>query len=168
VSSTDSLSKRLTIAAAAAVILTGCAGPLLIPAVASAAVDSDGDGLSDDFEIANHLDPQNPDSDRDYLNDGDEVDRYKTGPLNQDTDNDDISDGDEVLRYHTNPLVANPKPPAEQPPAPQPKDTDGDGLSDSDEVNVYRTDPNRKDTDRDGRDDGTEVKNGTNPRVPII
>jgi Bacterial TSP3 repeat len=136
--------------------------------VASAAVDSDGDGVSDDFEIANHLDPQNPDSDRDYLNDGDEVDKYKTGPLNQDTDNDDISDGDQVLRYHTNPLVANPRPPAEQPPAPQPKDTDGDGLSDSDEVNVYRTDPNRKDTDRDGRDDGTEVKNSTNPRVPII
>jgi len=41
-------------------------------------------------------------------------------------------------------------------------------TGDSDEVNVYRTDPNRKDTDRDGRDDGTEVKNGTNPRVPII
>jgi Bacterial TSP3 repeat len=96
---------------------------------------------------------------------------YHTGPLNQDSDNDDISDGDEVKRYHTDPLVPNAKPPA-QPPAPAPtpaaKDTDGDGLSDSDEQNVYRTDPNRKDTDRDGRDDGTEVKNGTNPRIPII
>jgi hypothetical protein len=41
--------------------------------VASAAVDSDGDGLSDDCEIANHLDPQNPDSDRDGRDDGTEV-----------------------------------------------------------------------------------------------
>jgi hypothetical protein len=30
------------------------------------------------------------------------------------------------------------------------------------------TNPNRKDTDRDGRDDGSEVKNGTNPRVPLF
>jgi hypothetical protein len=95
---------------------------------------------------------------------------YHTGPLNQDSDNDDISDGDEVKRYHTNPLVANPLP-AQAPPqaqAPKTKDTDGDGLSDDDETKTYRTDPNRKDTDRDGRDDGVEVKNGTNPRVPII
>jgi Bacterial TSP3 repeat len=51
--------------------------------------------------------------------------------------------------------------------APKTKDADGDGLSDDDETKTYRTDPNRKDTDRDGRDDGVEVKNGTNPRVPI-
>jgi hypothetical protein len=95
---------------------------------------------------------------------------YHTGPLNQDSDNDDISDGDEVKRYHTNPLVPNAKPtaPPSQSPAPQAKDTDGDGLSDDDEKNVYRTNPNSKDTDHDGRDDGTEVKNKTNPRIPLL
>jgi hypothetical protein len=131
--------------------------------------DPDGDGLETPEELDNHLDPQNPDSDRDGLLDGEEMRTYQTGPLNQDSDNDDISDGDEVKRYHTNPLVANPLP-AQTPPhaqAPKTKDTDGDGLSDDDETKTYRTNPNRKDTDRDGRDDGVEVKNGTNPRVPI-
>jgi Bacterial TSP3 repeat len=47
-------------------------------------------------------------------------------------------------------------------------DSDGDGLSDVDEKNVYHTDPNRKDSDRDGGDDGSEVKNGTNPRLPLL
>jgi hypothetical protein len=161
--------RTLAKAAVIAGLLAGAMGVGALPSapVASADSDSDGDGLSDNYEIARGLDPQNPDSDRDYLNDGEEETTYHTGPLNQDSDDDDISDGDEVLRYHTNPLVANPKPP-EETPSPQPKDSDGDGLSDSDELNVYRTNPNRKDTDRDGRDDGTEVRNGTNPRVPII
>ena len=108
------LSRRLAGAAFAATLLCGAlvTGAVLVPATASAAVDSDGDGLTDDFEIPNHLDPQNPDSDRDGLNDGDELHRYYTGPLNQDSDDDDISDGDEVKRYHTNPLVPNAKPPA--------------------------------------------------------
>jgi hypothetical protein len=167
------MSKRLAIAAVAGVLLSGTAvtGALLLPATASAAIDSDGDGLTDDFELRGLTDPQNPDSDRDGLSDGEELRTYHTGPLNQDSDNDEISDGDEVKRYHTNPLAPNPIPPAQSPvpaPAPAPKDSDGDGLSDADEQNVYRTDPNRKDTDRDGRDDGTEVKNGTNPRIPII
>jgi hypothetical protein len=136
--------------------------------------DPDSDGLETPEELDNNLDPQNPDSDRDGLLDGEEMRTYHTGPLNQDTDNDDISDGDEVKRYHTNPLVANAKPaappaaPPSQSPAPQAKDSDGDGLSDDDEKNVYRTNPNKKDTDRDGRDDGTEVKNKTNPRVPFL
>jgi hypothetical protein len=166
------LTRRLAGAAFAVTLLSGAAltGVVLLPATATAAVDSDGDGLTDDFEIPNHLDPQNPDSDRDGLLDGEEMRTYHTGPLNQDTDNDDISDGDEVKRYHTDPLVANALPPQAPPTQapPTPKDSDGDGLSDDDEKNVYRTDPNRKDTDRDGREDGSEVKNGTNPRIPFI
>jgi len=42
------------------------------------------------------------------------------------------------------------------------------GTGDDDEKNVYRTNPNSKDTDHDGRDDGTEVKNKTNPRIPLL
>jgi Bacterial TSP3 repeat len=176
----STLARRLAGAAFAASLISGAliTGTALVPAIASAAIDSDGDGLTDDFELRGLTDPQNPDSDRDFLNDGEEMRTYHTGPLNQDSDNDDISDGDEVKRYHTDPLVPNAKPPAppaappaappSQSPAPQPKDTDGDGLSDDDEKNVYRTNPNRKDTDRDGRDDGSEVKNGTNPRVPLF
>jgi Bacterial TSP3 repeat len=131
------LAVRLIGAIAATALLSGTAltGAVLLPATASAAVDSDGDGLTDEFEIPNHLDPQNPDSDRDYLSDGDELHKYYTGPPTQ---------------------------------TPKPKDTDADGLSDSDETNVYRTNPNRKDTDRDGRDDGSEVKNGINPRIPLL
>jgi hypothetical protein len=124
---------------------------VLVPVIASAAVDSDGDGLTDDFELRGLTDPQNPDSDRDFLNDGDELHKYYTGPVNQDTDNDDISDGDEVKRYHTNPLVPNAKPVA--PPATPPSQSPA---------------PQAKDTDRDGRDDGTEVKNKTNPRIPLL
>jgi Bacterial TSP3 repeat len=99
------MSKRLAIAAMTGALLSGAAvaGTILLPATASAAIDSDGDGLSDDFELRGLTDPQNPDSDRDGLNDGDELHEYYTGPVNQDSDDDGVSDGDEVLRDHTDP-----------------------------------------------------------------
>jgi hypothetical protein len=194
---------RVVGAVFATTLLSGAmlTGTVLLPPTASAATDSDGDGLTDDFEARGLTDPQNPDSDRDGLNDGDELHRYYTGPTNQDSDSDGVSDGDEVLRDHTDPNFNPGKDPdgdgLETPEeldnhldpqnpdsdrdglldgeemrtyhtGPLNQDTDGDGLSDDDETKTYRTDPNRKDTDRDGRDDGVEVKNGTNPRVPII
>jgi hypothetical protein len=99
------MSKQLAVAAVAEVLLSGTAvtAAILLPATASAAVDSDGDGLSDDFELRGLTDPQNPDSDRDGLNDGEELHKYYTGPVNQDSDSDGVSDGDEVLRDHTDP-----------------------------------------------------------------
>jgi hypothetical protein len=72
------LARRLAGAALAAMLIPGAlvTGALLVPAIGSAAVDSDGDGLTDDFELRGLTDPQNPDSDRD---DGTEV-KNKTNP----------------------------------------------------------------------------------------
>jgi choice-of-anchor B domain-containing protein len=75
--------------------------------------DSDGDGLSDDFESALGTDPYNPDSDGDDLTDGQEVNYdgdpdytpgQDTDPNSPDTDADDISDSDDPLplSFHYN------------------------------------------------------------------
>lgn len=112
-------------------------------------VDTDGDGLLDNYETELGTDPNNPDTDGDGLNDGMEVNKYTTSPLNPDSDKDGLKDGEEVNTYKTNPLKA---------------DTDGDGLNDGDEVNNYKTDPLNVDTDGDGLNDGDEVNNyKTNP-----
>lgn len=84
--------------------------------------DSDGDGIPDDQEIANGLNPNDPidaleDLDGDGLNNQQEV-ALGTDPRNADTDGDGLQDGDEVTRT-TNPLIA---------------DSDGDGLRDGLEV----------------------------------
>lgn len=91
--------------------------------------DSDGDGIPDDYEIANGLNPNDPtdalaDPDHDGLTNLQEF-QQGTDPHNPDTDGDGLSDGDEVNLYHTNPLVA---------------DTDGDGIPDGVEI-ATGTDP---------------------------
>jgi len=58
--------------------------------------DSDGDGLTDDYEKQIGTDPNNPDTDEDGLLDGEEVNKYKTDPLDPDTDKGGIKDGVEV------------------------------------------------------------------------
>lgn len=64
--------------------------------------DSDGDGLTDRFEMEQRLEgvrlsPVDPDTDSDGLTDGQEV-QFGTNPANADTDNDGLKDGEEV--YH--------------------------------------------------------------------
>jgi outer membrane protein OmpA-like peptidoglycan-associated protein/outer membrane protein W len=88
--------------------------------------DSDGDGLADTEEQALGTDPYDPDTDKDRLSDGNEVNVYKTDPLNKDTDWDSLMDGDEVLTYNTNPLK---------------RDTDLGGVADGHEVIEDGTNP---------------------------
>ena len=79
--------------------------------------DRDGDGLSNAMEIALGTDPDDPDMDKDGINDGDEVNIYNTDPFSEDTDGDGLSDGLEIV------LGTDPNNP----------DTDGDGILDGDE-----------------------------------
>jgi|GEM_PF-1708033 len=131
-----------------------------ISGFAGLAVDSDGDGLPDWWEIQNGLNagdngsvlaanggPGDPDSDG--LTNAQEFTRG-TLARDADTDDDGLQDGAEITRG-TNPLLA---------------DTDGDGLKDGDEV-TRATNPLLVDTDGDSIGDGDEVSLGTNPLDPL-
>ena len=110
--------------------------------------DTDGDGVTDDIEVASCMNAIVADTDSDGLDDGDEdvngdgvVDAAETDPCDDDTDNDTISDGVEVNIYGTNPLLL---------------DSDSDGISDTIEVSACSSATNN-DTDGDGIIDGTSL-----------
>ncbi len=116
----------------------------------AAGIDTDGDGLTDDYEI----------------------NVSGTDPNVWDTDGDGIGDGDAVLGTAVpsgDPAAPPAEPPApEEPAAPAPApggdvDTDGDGLTDAQEAE-YGTSPEVADSDGDGWSDGAEVRAGTSPR----
>lgn len=105
--------------------------------------DTDSDGLNDGEEFLTYkTNPLNIDSDLDGLTDSEEIKEYNTNPLLVDSDNDKLSDYDEVKSYFTNPLNA---------------DTDGEGLSDGDEIKLYKTSALLADTDTDGLSDSEEI-----------
>lgn len=89
-------------------------------------LDSDGDGLLDTQENEIGTDPYDPDTDKDGLSDGEEVNLYQTDPLNPDSDWDGLKDGEEVITYKTDPLD---------------QDTDDGGVADGHEVIEDNTDP---------------------------
>ncbi len=104
------------------------------PVSDDAAVDSDGDGLTDAFERQANADA--PDLGTMLLN-----------PASADTDSDGLNDGQEVSIGLS----------------PAKSDTDGDGISDLNEVtgfyygsDTWYSNPLEKDTDKDGILDGTE------------
>jgi outer membrane protein OmpA-like peptidoglycan-associated protein len=104
--------------------------------------DDDADGLLNGAEKKLGTNMKDPDTDKDALKDGDEVNVHKTDPLKADTDGDGLNDGDEMTKHKSDPLKA---------------DTDGDGLNDGDEVTKYKTDPSKADSDGDSLTDGAEV-----------
>ena len=79
------------------------------------ASDDDQDGLNNSLEAQAGTRPDIADTDEDGLNDGDEVNTWKTNPVIADTDGDGLKDGDETEKG-IDPLK---------------KDTDGDGVEDA-------------------------------------
>lgn len=111
-------------------------------------LDSDGDGLTDDFESELGTASGLSDSDGDGLSDGDEVNQFLSDPMRSDTDSDGLTDAQELQTYGTNPLLA---------------DTDGDGLMDGIETSPsVGSNPKNPDTDSDGIMDGDEIRAGLN------
>jgi len=120
--------------------------------------DTDGDGLNNALEARLGTDPNNNDTDGDFLTDYEELyptdpNTPITDPNNPDTDGDTLTDSDEITFYYTDPT----KP-----------DTDSDGLTDQEELdaNTPDTDPTIADTDGDEFTDGEEIKNNTDPLDP--
>ncbi|MBN2529316.1 MAG: VWA domain-containing protein [Deltaproteobacteria bacterium] len=127
--------------------------------------DSDGDGLTDEFEHAHGLNRQNPDSDGDNYSDLLEVMNLKRGfdPLdaqfpvifcsdNQDRDGDGLNACEEAF-LKTDPILP---------------DSDADGIVDGIEVR-FGLDPTLDDValdhDFDGIPSGIEVMSGTHPQL---
>ncbi len=116
--------------------------------------DSDGDGLSDYFEVMKLIpftSATSTDTDNDGIPDGSEdldgddltnlqEQAYGTNPLVADTDKDGLKDGEEIA-FGSNPLL---------------KDTDTDGLFDDSELRLG-TLVNNPDSDGDGLQDGFEI-----------
>ena len=123
--------------------------------------DSDRDGLTDAVEEYFATNPLEQDTDGDGLSDYFEIAHSQTDPLVVDTDGNGVMDGaedpdgDKLTNLEeqatgSDPLMA---------------DSDLDGLSDLDEVKCHNTDPAKSDSDNDGADDGWELEHGYDPTV---
>jgi len=146
--------------------------------VANRPLDSDGDGLTDEFELGGfrtywgevlYTDPYDADTDGDGLEDGSEVkDPYPYGyaqeakvyrlmsdPTKRDTDGDGLADAVEVANL-IDAFNAY---------------SDPDGINDYEEWVLYNTDPIAQDTDGDGFGDDFEVwyeDQGFDPTLPDV
>lgn len=126
-------------------------------------LDSDNDGVSDEYELFAETDVNNPDTDGDTLTDYEELyisntDATKYASVIEgvsdaqaDSDGDRLSNREEI-EYATD--VQN-------------ADTDDDALTDYEEVEVYNTDPLKADTDGDTLKDGDEIALGLDPLNPM-
>ncbi len=127
--------------------------------------DADNDAVLKKDEVAIGTDPDNPDSDWDGLNDGEEIITYNSNPLNRDSDMDGLSDHDEVKIHFTNPnfndtdkdAISDFEEVTNYGTNPLSNDTDSDRLTDNEEINAYHTNPSKSDTDADGLTDYFEV-----------
>jgi len=126
-------------------------------------IDTDGDGLPDEFELAHTSPPSRTalkpadDLEPDGLSNLEEFE-IGTDPTNPDTDGDTLQDGAEIAGAGSRP-----------PTSPTDSDTDDDGLEDWVETNTGTyasasdtgTDPTAVDSDADGLADGVETNTGT-------
>lgn len=121
--------------------------------------DSDSDGLYDYMEFLIGTDKYNPDTDGDGLSDNFEIMGTATNPLSKDSNKNGINDGEEdndndgLSNAEEEKLGTNP----------ESKDSDEDNISDYEEVKKLSTKPSQRDTDSDGVSDGKEIAIGTNP-----
>jgi len=155
----------------------GFSNPQLIISIP---LDTDGDGMPDNYEIANGLDPNLDDSGLDNDSNGGadgltnlEEFNLGTDPQDSDTDDDDLLDGQEV-NGTLNPWTSGVQtaPPGD-PTDPFDADSDGDGIGDQIEI-ITGTNPNVPDdvdqpvvpfvdTDGDGYRDEAETAFGSDP-----
>jgi len=131
--------------------------------------DTDGDTLSDGYEVnVSHADPTDDDTDDDCLDDGTEL-SIGTNMNDNDTDNDGILDGPEYdyLNNTRNVDPATHDVDGDGTIDIKDNDSDNDGLLDDDELLTYFTDPLDSDTDDDGASDSTEINSmKTDPLNP--
>jgi len=106
--------------------------------------DDDEDNIPNQIEIAEGLDPQNPDTDGDGIFDGVEL---------TDIDSPEDVDGDGIMDALDEDNI-------------EPVDSDDDGLSDNIEVSLG-LDPNNPDSDSDGINDGLETGSAREDTPPV-
>ncbi|MFC7339467.1 sulfatase-like hydrolase/transferase [Haloferula chungangensis] len=151
--------------------------------VISSPRDSDRDGMPDDYERANGLDPNVNDADLDDDEVGgpdglSNLEEYTAGtdPQDSDSDDDGLLDGQELEGTLNLWVSGAPSGPPGDPTDPLVSDSDGDGVNDYDEI-IAGTDPNVRppdtgpiipfiDSDDDGYRDEAETAFGSDPNDP--
>lgn len=130
------------------------------PPIGDPYADTDNDGLSRYNEMITHqTNPNDPDTDGDWMNDGWEV-AHGLNPLSStdqwgDSDADSLPNCIEFLE-NKNPAVADAAG------FDWNGDPDNDGLTTQQEITIHHTNPRQPDTDGDGLHDGWEIASGYN------
>jgi hypothetical protein len=124
---------------------TSCTNPCMLDRL-----DNDADDINNHQEALIGTDPNNNDTDSDFMPDGWEY-HYQLDPLADDSLDDPDQDGLSNLGEYLNNAD------------PRDSDTDSDSIPDGQEVHTYGTSPNDKDTEDDLMPDGWEVVYGLNP-----